>query len=378
MVNVIIGGDICPTDNNIELFKQGDSEALFNYLLDNISKSDFAIANLEFPIIEKKTPIAKSGAVFGAQKEVLNGIKNAGINFLNLSNNHILDHGEQGLKSTLDALNKFSFEFSGAGKNLDDASKVFTKKIGNFNLTIISYCEHEFSTASNNSSGANPLDLIDFINQINKIKDLSDFILLLYHGGKENYNLPTPNQMKLCRFFIDQGVNMISCQHSHTAGLIENYNNGVIFYGQGNFIFDPYPLKKKWLYEGFLIDLKIEGKRQFKYEIIPYIHKSLNDNSIGIRKMNEKESIVFLESLSLLNSNFKQNPNLIDESWELLSKKLENTYLSVLNGNGKIIRKLNEKTSFLNSIYKGSKRLTLKNIISCETHREILETILKK
>jgi poly-gamma-glutamate synthesis protein (capsule biosynthesis protein) len=378
MIKLLIGGDICPTENNIELFKEGNSKVLFNDLLENFEKSDFVIANLEFPIIEKKTPIAKSGAVFGAQIDVLNGLKNAGINFLNLSNNHILDHGEIGLKSTLSALKKFNFEFSGAGENLKEASTVFTKTIDNITISIISYCEHEFSTASNNNAGANPLDLIDFINKINLLKETSDFILLLYHGGKENYNLPTPNQMKLCRFFIEQGVDMVSCQHSHTAGLIENYNNGVIFYGQGNFVFDPFPLKKKWLYEGLLVDLKIFGKGKFEYEIIPYIHKSLIDGSVGIRKMNSDESMVFIENLDKLNSNFKLNPNLVIESWEQLSKKLENTYMSVLNGNGKLIRKLNEKTSFLNSIYKGSKRLTLKNIISCETHREILETILKK
>jgi len=48
-------------------------------------------------------------------------------------------------------------------------------------------------------------------------------------------NFLTPK--KLCKFFIDSGVDAIVCQHSHCAGSFEHYKNRPIIYGQGNFIF---------------------------------------------------------------------------------------------------------------------------------------------
>ena len=52
----------------------------------------------------------------------MSAIKNSGINFLNLANNHIFDHGEQGLKSTIEALKNQDLNFVGAGKSLVEAS----------------------------------------------------------------------------------------------------------------------------------------------------------------------------------------------------------------------------------------------------------------
>lgn len=65
-----------------------------------------------------------------------------------------------------------------------------------------------------------------------------DYTIVLYHGGKEHYRFPSPNLQKYCRKFIEKGANIVICQHSHCIGCEENYKNGKIIYGQGNFLFD--------------------------------------------------------------------------------------------------------------------------------------------
>ena len=252
-----------------------------------------------------------------------------------------------------------------------------SQKIKDRIITILSYAENEFSIAGQNKPGANPIDLIDFTSKIQNLKDKSHFILLLYHGGKENYSLPTPNQQKLCRFFIDQGVDMVVCQHSHTPAVYENYNDGDIFYGQGNFIFDPYPLKKDWLYKGFLIELVID-KNYKNIRLIPFVHKSFLGNEVGIRKMKPDEEKIFINGILEQNKKMKDNPNFINDEWIKKCKSLENTYLSILNGNGRIMRKLNEKIPWLKILYRNKKKLLLKNIVTCETHHEIIKTILNE
>ena len=67
--------------------------------------------NLECPLIGKVTPISKCGPIFGADNQCIKGLKNAKITLLNLANNHILDHGPQGLENTLKVC--ADFEISG-------------------------------------------------------------------------------------------------------------------------------------------------------------------------------------------------------------------------------------------------------------------------
>ena len=377
MTKIIIGGDICPTHYDLSKFIKGDTSIVCKELMEALSKADFKIANLETPLIKKQTPIEKSGAVFGSQPEILNLIKNLGIDFLNLSNNHILDHGNVGLQQTILSLEERDIEYSGAGMNLTEASKPFEFSLKDKKIAILSYAEHEFSIAEKDKAGANPLDIIDFVNQIQKLKDEKDFIILLYHGGKEHYKLPSPKQQKLCRFFIEQGVNLITCQHSHTGGAYETHKGGEIFYGQGNFIFDAQPIKKDWLYKGFLIDIELKDDNSFLTSLIPIIHRSFDGEKNGIRKMRPSEKTVYLSEFDKMNKKMKQDSKFIDREWEKQSISLKDTYFSILNGNGRLLRKINEKTGLLNLLYFGKRRSVVKNIISCETHREIILTILK-
>ncbi|EDP71462.1 possible poly-gamma-glutamate synthesis protein (UI:99417512) [Flavobacteriales bacterium ALC-1] len=377
-MRILIGGDIKPTERDIDFFIEGDAHKIWGDMMPEFKSADFTIANLENPLIDQETPIQKSGAVFGSPKEILNAIKNVNISFLNLANNHVLDHGIKGLNTTIKALKEYKFNYGGAGTSLKTASEPYSEKYNDKVISILSYSEHEFNVATTNSGGGNPLDIIDFVQKIRELKKVSDFIILLYHGGKENYMLPTPKQQKLCRFFVEEGVNIVVCQHSHISGAYEEYADGVIFYGQGNFVFDPWPLKRDWLYKGFLIDVNVNEDNTFEYKLLPYVHNSLNDDGIGIRKMKDGELKVFLDNIKSYNEKMISNPNFVIEEWEKLSSSLENTYLSVLNGNGRILRKINEKTGFLNSIYANKRKLVLKNYVTCETHQEILQTILKR
>ena len=60
MVKLIIGGDICATKRDENTFK-GDEIKLFSDVLPVIKSADLAIANLETPLINSRTPIKKSG-----------------------------------------------------------------------------------------------------------------------------------------------------------------------------------------------------------------------------------------------------------------------------------------------------------------------------
>jgi len=100
MVNILIGGEVCPVRRNESFFNKGQLDKIYNDLLLEFTDADLSLINLECPLIDVKSPISKSGPILRAPSECIKGIAGIGIDIVNLANNHILDHGYQGLKNT--------------------------------------------------------------------------------------------------------------------------------------------------------------------------------------------------------------------------------------------------------------------------------------
>ena len=100
-MNLIIGGDLVPTQSNIDLFKNANITALLGDKLLALWKvADIRIFNLEVPLTDEENPIAKCGPNLIASTSTVKGIKALNPSLITLANNHILDQGLQGLKST--------------------------------------------------------------------------------------------------------------------------------------------------------------------------------------------------------------------------------------------------------------------------------------
>ena len=100
-MQLIIGGDLVPTQSNIDLFSNGDVNALLGKeLLSLWNAADIHILNLEVPITDKEDPIAKCGPNLIAPTSTMKGIKALNPTLISMANNHILDQGIQGLRST--------------------------------------------------------------------------------------------------------------------------------------------------------------------------------------------------------------------------------------------------------------------------------------
>ena len=151
------------------------------------------------------SPIRKTGPNIKAREECIELLKQGYFNALSLSNNHIMDHGEKGLLSTM-RLCKNNIDFFGAGRNLEEASQIFIKTIKDKKCAFINISEDEFSSAQNDSAGANPLNPLKNYYSIKTAREKADYVIVIIHEGHEGYSLPSPRMMETCRFFIDSGV----------------------------------------------------------------------------------------------------------------------------------------------------------------------------
>ena len=90
--SVIIGGDLSPTESNFSQFSSGNiGELVQTQLLEVISAASFRIFNLEVPLTDRTTPIAKDGPSLRAPATTVKGLKALDPSLLSLANNHIAD-----------------------------------------------------------------------------------------------------------------------------------------------------------------------------------------------------------------------------------------------------------------------------------------------
>lgn len=371
---IVIGADIVATDNNYQAFVKGDRNALIGDGLCNLlDKSDYIILDMEVPFCDDGTPIVKYGPNMKCTTNTIEGYKSINSCFYTLANNHILDYGVVGLNSTIDLLNKYKIAYSGVGINLEEASKPYIATIGDSKIGIYCCADHEFSIATTSRAGVNPFDPLNSFGHVSKLKSSADFVIILYHGGKENFRYPTPYLQKVFRKFIDCGADIVVAQHTHCIGCYEMYSGGLLLYGQGNFISD-YGKNPLWDTSLLLVVGIDNGK--LSYEYIPIVKKGAY---VRLAEDEDKENI--------LNDFYKRSDDICKEGYidSIYAEEIEGEVLSYLRrlsggyGNNIISRAINRFTDsfLLKTAYKKKYFPAILNCLECDSHREALVTYLR-
>lgn len=372
---ILIGADFVPTKSNLPCFINSEKEKLVgSELLELLDKASYRIFNLETPLSDYENPIKKNGPSLIAPVSSINGYKSLGVDAFCLANNHIRDQGDQGVVDTLNALDNNGICHVGAGANLKDAEKPLKFDFEGKRVGVYACAEHEFSIASENGYGANPFDLFGLIKSIRELKDECDYVIVLYHGGLEHYRYPSPNLQRNCRAMIDSGVDLVLCQHSHCVGCLEEYKNGSIIYGQGNFLFD-YCDDEHWK-EGLLVKVDSE----FRVSFVP-ISKTANT----VRKSFSEEGRRILGGFLGRSEDIKEKGKIEALFMERAEESLCDYLLSSSSIFSKYLLRASRKlfgSFFYKKIvglaYPKGSRYAIENIIDCESHRELFLAGLKR
>ena len=287
MFKILIGSDIVPTPVNIDLFEAGDDKALVGEeLVDKLKEADFRVFNLETPICDKEDPIIKCGPNLIAPTRTMPGIKALNPSLMALANNHILDQGDQGLFETIEQLKMWNIPYMGVGENLQEAQKPYIIEADGKRIGVYNCAEHEFTIATDDKAGANPFDVFESLDHIADLKAKCDFVIVLYHGGKEYNPYPSPYLRKVCRKIAEKGADLVICQHTHCIGCQEEHNGGIIVYGQGNFLFNKKSNYPCW-YTSILVEVEFTNKMK-----VDYIPTYIYENGIRLAKGEKAKEII--------------------------------------------------------------------------------------
>lgn len=373
-INLFFAGDFCPIGRNESEFTKGHFKSI-DSIKNIIDEADYSIVNLEAPLTTSDNRINKSGPNIKALPKTIEALKYLDINLVTLANNHILDYGQEGIFDTLKICADSDIETIGAGKDINEAKKSKNIILKDKRIGILNFAENEFCAAAKNSAGANPVNDIANYYDIIEAKKNNDFVIVIAHGGREHYQLPTPKQRQRFRFYADSGADLIIGHHTHCFSGYEIYNDTPIFYSLGNFIFDykkKYQ-KGKWT-EGYAVSVKLSDTINF--EIIPF--KQGRTEDVSLQLMDEKEKKIFFEKITQLNEIITDDYKFSQE-WDNYLTTQSLNYLTMLTVQNKYIRAAVNK-KLLPNIKTHSKEhlLLLLNLLRCETHNEIMSGVLSK
>lgn len=370
---ILITGDFCPIGRNEKKIICNDF-SIFGDMLTEIQNTDWVVTNLEAPITTGASAIPKNGPNLKANKNTARVLKEAGVNLVTTANNHIQDYGADGVIDTLEALEREGLSYVGCGKNLTEARKPYIISQGDEKIGILNFAENEFCIAEEDYPGANPVNLVNNYYDISTLKKEVSFLVVISHGGREHYQLPTPKTRERYRFYIDCGADLVVGHHPHCISGYEQWNNKYIFYSLGNFVFD---YKKKyqtgqWT-KGMALKIWVKSKL-VKFELIPYHQGRADDPTLTL--LRGKDRIQVEKEISEI-SEIIANESSFQQMWNRQIDRERRAYMANLQIPNKYIRAVVSR-GWLPWLRPSKQHLLLLlNLFRCETHNEIMQAVLR-
>ena len=246
----------------------------FEYVKPWLKQADLVIGDFEGTV--NKDHYLAGYPLFNAPGEVMDAIKDAGYQVLDLAHNHILDSQIEGVVSTADAIEKAGMTPVGVYTHESrDKAPLVIKEINGIKVAILAYSygfngiEQSISQEDYNRY-LSDLDEDKMKAEIERAEKEADITIIMPQMGVEYQIEPTEEQKKLYHKMIDWGADIIFGGHPHVVEPAEtvekNGDKKLIIYSMGNFISNQRietmqdVENAKWTERGVLMDVTIKKK----------------------------------------------------------------------------------------------------------------------
>ena len=224
MIKLLFTGDLSCT-GNFKTSVENNREIFSDQLLSLFKDYGHIICNFEGAATNLKN-IYRSDCDVRSPDKSIEYFQKRNILVYNLANNHVFDCGYDGFKNTKDKILKGGGIYFGAGKNIEEASRVAYISKDDITIGLIGVCHKEGLIASKNTEGVFCDIYEDHIkSKIIKAKTKCDWLILNYHGGEEYTRYPMPQKRSKLKKYLNYGVDVIIGHHPHVVQGIEKINN---------------------------------------------------------------------------------------------------------------------------------------------------------
>jgi poly-gamma-glutamate synthesis protein (capsule biosynthesis protein) len=224
-----------------EVTKRFGHDYLFRHVEPYLQESDYVTGNFEHPVV-LSNHYDKIDKFIHLKTEAESVEVLERMNFTNvtLANNHTLDYGAPGLEDTIQTFEHSTVDFIGAGRNLNDAKEISYEKVNGITIATLGFSDSYVKgfRALDDRGGILVADPDLFMPLVNEAKEQADLVIVHMHWGQEYDSNAHPRQIDMGKAIADAGADIIIGHHPHVLMSVDVYNDTLIMYSLGNFIFD--------------------------------------------------------------------------------------------------------------------------------------------
>src|SRR4051794_7870293 len=217
----------------------GDGRALFARVGRALREPDLMLANLEGTLSvggASKCGGATTPNCFAFQAPPRNAraLHDAGIDLVNLANNHSFDYGDTGRAQTLNALTAGGVAFTG----LPGDVRVLTRR--GIRVAVVGFSTYRWTPSMDDPQAVHAL--------IDQAKAIGDVVVVLFHAGAEGsdrtavplgrefaFGEDRGDSRAFAHLAIDEGADLVLGSGPHVIRGMETYRGRLIAYSLGNF-----------------------------------------------------------------------------------------------------------------------------------------------
>ena len=231
-----------------------DFSPSFQYIKEMVSEADISLGILEGALAGGEPT---GYPIFNSPDEVIDSLRDTGIDVVNYANNHIYDYDDEGLQRTIEITKEKGLDVLGV-KSTEEEKSYLVKEVDGVKIGFASYV---FETAAVNgykTINSNPVsinsenlintfnynDLESFYNRIaSEISAMKaegvEFIIASMHWGEEYNTYIEATQNEIAKKLNELGVDIILGGHPHVIQPYEiicneSGHSTFVIYSQGN------------------------------------------------------------------------------------------------------------------------------------------------
>jgi poly-gamma-glutamate capsule biosynthesis protein CapA/YwtB (metallophosphatase superfamily) len=204
-----------------------------------LRQADIAFGNLECAVSERGTPFPKQYNFRGTPAALAGLRRHAGIDVLNLANNHVGDFGPDALLDTVRGVEKLGMRAVGAGPRLRRALRPQVVERLGLRVAFVGFSNVlpvEFAATPGRPgvAWATP----EAVGQaVRAARERADVVVATFHWGIEKAPYETADQAELARVAADAGAQLVIGAHPHVLQPLRRTGAALVAYSLGNFVF---------------------------------------------------------------------------------------------------------------------------------------------
>lgn len=217
----------------------GDLGSAFGVIAD----ADAGFVNLETAITDRGSPGPKE-YVFRAPARAMTVLKAAGVDAVNIANNHGLDYGRVGFADTLAASRAAGLPLLGGGPDQQAAYTPWRKTLNGIRVAVFgatdvldTYAVTTWPATATRPGLASAKVEQPLLDAVRAERARSDVVVTVLHWGVEQHVCPTARQQQLAADLAHAGASLVVGSHAHVVQPLRHVGGIPVFYGLGNFHF---------------------------------------------------------------------------------------------------------------------------------------------